>query len=101
MSTQYTVVNVTVEIYKDDLFEGEEVLATQMQPVQLGDFDWSLGRYLGSQGPPSLALLLDYDGTLSPLASHPDLATIPPVTKQILTRSGHFISSMGRGTIIS
>ena len=31
-----------------------------------------------------LALLLDYDGTLSPIAPHPDLATIPPETKKVL-----------------
>ena len=74
------------------LFEGEEVLPTQMQPVQLEDFDSSLGRYVGSQG--TLALLLDYDGTLSPLASHPDLATIPTHTKQILERSA--VSTLGR-----
>ena len=67
------------------MFEGEEVLPRQMQPLQLEDFDSSLGRYVGSQ-PGSLALLLDYDGTLSPIASHPDLATLPPITKQILQR---------------
>ena len=73
------------------LFEGEDVLPTQMQPVQLEDFDLCLGRYVGSQG--RLALLLDYDGTLSPLAPHPDLATLPPQTKQLLQRSpaGHIV----------
>lgn len=33
-----------------------------------------------------LALLLDYDGTLAPLAPHPDLAIIPPQTKELLQR---------------
>lgn len=33
-----------------------------------------------------LALLLDYDGTLAPIAPHPDLATIPTETKHILQR---------------
>ena len=28
----------------------------------------------------------DYDGTLSPIASHPDLAIIPPETKKVLER---------------
>jgi len=31
-------------------------------------------------------LLLDYDGTLAPLAPHPDLAILPPETKGVLER---------------
>ena len=79
---------------------GEEVLPTQMQPVQVQDFDGYLAkyepqsqpgfpiascypiRYVGQEA--ILALLLDYDGTLSPIAPHPDLATIPPETKKVL-----------------
>ena len=38
-------------------------------------------RYVGQEA--ILALLLDYDGTLSPIAPHPDLATIPPETKKV------------------
>jgi len=64
--------------------DGEDVLPTQMQPVQLEDFDNYLGKYVGPDS--ILALLLDYDGTLSPIAPHPDLATIPPETKKILER---------------
>lgn len=55
-----------------------------MQPVQLEDFQPCLGSYVGHRA--TLALLLDYDGTLSPLAPHPDLATIPPETKKVLER---------------
>ena len=42
------------------------------------------GKYVGQEA--ILALLLDYDGTLSPIAPHPDLATIPPETKKVLER---------------
>ena len=85
-----------------------------MQPVQVQDFDSYLGKYEASkifchvQKPLTwvlkweqsllhilnryvgqeaiLALLLDYDGTLSPIAPHPDLATIPPETKKVLAK---------------
>ena len=60
------------------------MLPTQMQPVQLEDFEAYLGKYVGQNS--ILSLLLDYDGTLSPIAPHPDLATIPPETKKILER---------------
>lgn len=64
--------------------DGEDILPTQMQPITLTDFDSYLGKYVGQKA--ILALLLDYDGTLSPLAPHPDLATIPPETKKVLER---------------
>lgn len=41
-------------------------------------------RYIGYSH--KLALLLDYDGTLAPIAPHPDLATLPPETKNVLQR---------------
>lgn len=41
-------------------------------------------RYIGYTQ--KLALLLDYDGTLAPIAPHPDLATLPLETKNTLQR---------------
>lgn len=41
-------------------------------------------RYIGYSH--KLALLLDYDGTLAPIAPHPDLATLPQETKNVLQR---------------
>lgn len=39
-------------------------------------------RYIGNTN--KLALLLDYDGTLAPLAPRPDLAILPTETKNVL-----------------
>ena len=36
-----------------------------------------------------LALILDYDGTLTPIAPHPDLAHLPIETKNVLERLSH------------
>ena len=43
-----------------------------------------LSKYVGNAE--KLALLLDYDGTLAPLAPHPDLAILPNETRRILER---------------
>ena len=48
------------------------------------NFDSYLKKYIGDT--PTLALLLDYDGTLTPIVKHPDLAVIPPETKRVLER---------------
>ncbi|XP_026807687.1 alpha,alpha-trehalose-phosphate synthase [UDP-forming]-like [Rhopalosiphum maidis] len=64
--------------------DGDDVLPTTMQPVTLQDFDDYLSKYIGNTN--KLALLLDYDGTLAPLAPHPDLAILPLETKSVLER---------------
>lgn len=64
--------------------EEDDVGVTTMQPVTMDDFDDYLLNYVGYNH--KLALLLDYDGTLAPIAPHPDLATLPPETKNVLQR---------------
>lgn len=63
--------------------EEDEIGTTQMQPVSVDDFDYLLN-YVGYNQ--KLALLLDYDGTLAPIAPHPDLAHLPPETKNVIQR---------------
>ncbi|XP_072383452.1 uncharacterized protein [Diabrotica undecimpunctata] len=46
------------------------------------DFEQYLEQYL--KGCSKLAILLDYDGTLTPIVAHPDLAIIPPEAKNVL-----------------
>lgn len=64
--------------------EEDDVGHTTMQPVTIDDFDEYMLSYIGYNH--KLALLLDYDGTLAPIAPHPDLATLPQETKNILLR---------------
>jgi trehalose 6-phosphate synthase/phosphatase len=45
-------------------------------------FDRFLSDYLS--GGDKLVILLDYDGTLAPIAPHPDMAIIPNETKRVL-----------------
>ncbi|XP_050304055.1 uncharacterized protein LOC126741605 isoform X1 [Anthonomus grandis grandis] len=62
----------------------DEVGSILMPAVTLDDFDEYLAKYIGDSL--KLALLLDYDGTLAPIAPHPDLAIIPAETKKVLER---------------
>ncbi|KAL0831094.1 hypothetical protein ABMA28_001967 [Loxostege sticticalis] len=64
--------------------ETDDIGATSIPPVTIDDFDEYLSKYIGYTQ--KLALLLDYDGTLAPIAPHPDLATLPLETKHTLQR---------------
>ncbi|KAJ8919101.1 hypothetical protein NQ315_012086 [Exocentrus adspersus] len=48
------------------------------------NYEEYLTNYIGSSS--ELAVLLDYDGTLTPIVAHPDLAKIPEETKSVLQR---------------
>lgn len=54
-----------------------------MHIISITNIDFNC-RYIGNTN--KLALLLDYDGTLAPLAPHPDLAILPLETRSVLER---------------
>lgn len=62
--------------------ENQDPLTMTMLPLSLDDFD----HYLSIDRSCKLSLILDYDGTLVQLASHPDLAVLPEETKRVLER---------------
>ncbi|KAK9507846.1 hypothetical protein O3M35_007620 [Rhynocoris fuscipes] len=64
--------------------DGDVVLPNKLRPMTLDDFD----EYFSNEqfANKKLALLLDYDGTLAPIAPHPDLALLPSETKAVLQR---------------
>ncbi|XP_071454496.1 uncharacterized protein Tps1 isoform X2 [Hetaerina americana] len=61
----------------------EDVIPSSMLPVSSEDFEYLSG-YIGLSH--KLALLLDYDGTLAPIAPRPDLAVLPAETKEVLEK---------------
>ena len=58
--------------------------SNKLMPLREEDFNTFLENYFTETS--KLALLLDYDGTLAPIAPHPDLAVIPLETKKVLQR---------------
>ncbi|KAF2364431.1 HAD-superfamily hydrolase subfamily IIB [Trinorchestia longiramus] len=67
-----------------DCYANTETTTGRLSPLREEDFDAFLERYVTDSS--KLALLLDYDGTLAPIASNPDLAILPPETKNVLTK---------------
>jgi len=63
---------------------GEE--KQSLESIKLEDFDGMLNKYLEQPGWERLCLLLDYDGTLAPHGSHPDLTVLPQATREVLER---------------
>lgn len=58
-------------------------LSLKMSPT-IEDFDHYLGGFVGAGD--QIAVLLDYDGTLAPIASHPNLTQMSSETKTSLDR---------------
>ena len=79
--------------------DGEDVLPTQMQPVSIMDFNEYLAPYVGKEN--KLTLLLDYDGTLAPIKPHPDLAVIPPETKEVSAKTDQELTVLRHKVILS
>ncbi|CAG0898880.1 unnamed protein product, partial [Darwinula stevensoni] len=67
-----------------DTGENEPMGTKTLGPMTMEDFDEVLSDYIGDTA--KIALLLDYDGTLAPIAPKPDLALMPAETKNILVR---------------
>merc|ERR1719435_502653 len=66
---------------------GDDTVApSTMESIKIEDIDAMLNKYMAEPGWSKLCLLLDYDGTLAPHGSHPDLTVLPAATKDVLER---------------
>jgi len=64
--------------------DGQSIVNPNSETLTVDDFQIFLGDFLTDKC--TVALLLDFDGTLSPLVSKPELAALPKKTKTILER---------------
>lgn len=71
----------------DCLGDDGEQNKERLQPISEDDIDSYLSDYVNESS--RLALILDYDGTLAPIAPHPDIAHLPTETKKVLERLSH------------
>ncbi|MCL4116847.1 UNVERIFIED_CONTAM: hypothetical protein GTU68_064901, partial [Idotea baltica] len=67
-----------------DCLSDENPKTGRLLPLGEDDFGQFLSNYVNESS--KIALLLDYDGTLAPIASNPELAILPPETKRVLER---------------
>jgi len=84
MNSFFQEVNMSEE-QEDDLAPVRRSRTATMDRYSHSDFNDKLGPYLSGTFS-RVCLLLDYDGTLAPHGSHPDLTVLPPPTKQVLQR---------------
>lgn len=73
-----------VYAWVDDFLGAAAEDAHELAPLGDADFAAWLAPYLARR--PRTFLLLDYDGTLAPLAPTPEAATLPPETRAVLER---------------
>lgn len=68
--------------------------ANKMAPLSVDDFDYYLSDYvdfdLDQDKKVKLSLILDYDGTLAPIAQKPELARMPDETREVLKRLARY-----------
>nr|AFS17321.1 trehalose-6-phosphate phosphatase [Belgica antarctica] len=77
------VISLVLIVHVASCFELALQLSLKMEPT-LVDFDKYLENFIADNK--NLALLLDYDGTLAPIAPHPNLTHMTDETKSALNR---------------